>query len=102
MEAFQAETVRRPERKVVEPNEPVDAEASIAVVPRDAADEPAQQPAARILDAEHTYAVHGRAEHERASPDPVVERLEERLREPVDRQVEEAARAATPGVRPDE
>jgi hypothetical protein len=102
VEAFQAETVRCPKRKVVEPNEPVDAEAGTAIVPRGAADEPAQQPAARILDAEDTGAVHGRAEHERASPDPVVERLEERLREPVDRQVEEAARATTPGVRPDE
>jgi hypothetical protein len=85
VEAFQAETVRRPERQVVEPNEPVDAEAGIAVIPRSAAREPAQEPAARVLDSEDTDAVHGRAKHERTAPDPIVHRLEERLREPIHR-----------------
>ena len=68
MQTFEREAVRGPERQVVEPHEPVDAEPRAAVIPRDVADQPAQEPAARVLDSEGAGAVHRGAEHERVLP----------------------------------
>ena len=97
VEAFQAETIRGPEWEVVETDKPVDAEAGAVIVPGDAAGEPAEEPAAGELDAKDAGAVHRRTERQRPLPDPVVHRLEERLREAVDRHVEEAG-TTTPRV----
>ena len=68
MQTFKAETVRRPQREVVDPNEPVDAKAGAAVVPRDVADKPTEKPAARVLDTEDAGAVERGAERERTLP----------------------------------
>jgi hypothetical protein len=96
VEAFEAEPERSPEREVVEPDEPVDGEALIAVVPRRGADKASQQSAAAVLDSKDAGAVHRAAHRDTTVPEPIVHRLEERLREPVDRHVQETARTTSP------
>ena len=102
MEALEGQPVRGPEGQVVEPDEAVDAETRVAVVPGDRAGQPTERPAARVLDAEDPDGVRRRASDDRAMPKHVVHGLEEGLREPVHGHVEEAARTAPPGVRADE
>jgi hypothetical protein len=96
VEALEAEPERGPEREVVEANEPVDGEAGIAVVPWRGTDEASQEPAAGVLDGEDARAVQHAANRGTTVPDPIVHRLEERLREPVDRHIEKAARTTPP------
>jgi hypothetical protein len=74
---WRAKTKRSPQCEVVEPDEPTDAKAGVAVVPRDVADEPAEKPAARVLDSEDAGAVEGGAKREGTLPEPVMRRLEE-------------------------
>jgi hypothetical protein len=102
VEVFETKAERSPQREVVEADETVDAEAGAIVVPRHVADEPAEDVATDILDAEDPDRIDRRAERQRTMSDPVVHRLEERLREPVNGHVEEAARTAASGVREDE
>jgi hypothetical protein len=102
VQTFEAESVRGPEREVVEPDEPVDAKTGAAVVPRGVADEFAEKPAARVLDTEDACAVERGAERQWTLPNPVMYGLEERLRKAVDGHVQEAARAAPPRVNADE
>ncbi len=102
MEKFKAKAERSPQREVVDPDEPVDARAGAAVVPRDVADEPAEKPAAGVLETEDAGAVERGAEREGTLPEPLMRRLEEHFREPGDGHVQEAARAATAGVGEDE
>lgn len=77
VEDFKAKTERSPQWEVVDPDEPIDAKAGASVVPRDVADEPAEKPAAPVLDSEDAGAVERGAEHERTLPEPVMRRLEE-------------------------
>lgn len=94
VQALETKAERCPQREVVDADEPVDAEASIAVVPRHVADEPAEEEAAGVFGAEDAGPVHRRAKGERTVSDSVMHRLEERLGEPVDKHVQEAAWAA--------
>lgn len=98
---LEAEPECGPHREVVQPNEPVDPQARPAVVPRGGAKEPPEEAAACVLDAEGADAVGHGAKRERPMPNAVVKRLEQRLREPVHGNVQEAARAASPRVQPD-
>jgi len=102
VQTFKAETVRRPQREVVDPNEPLDAKAGMSVVPRDVADEPTEKPAARVLDTDDAGAVERGAERDRTLSEPVMHRLEEQFREPIDGHIQEAARAAPAGAGEDE
>ncbi len=95
MQTFEPDSVRGPEREVVEPDEPVDAKAGAAVVPREVPHEPAEKPTARVLDPEDAGTVERGAERDGALPNPVMYGLEERLREPVDGHVQETARSAS-------
>ena len=102
MQALEGEPVRAPQREVVEPDERVDREARVGVVPRRRAEESTQRPAARVLDDQDPGAVGGASLDRAPVPQTIVQRLEERLREPVDRHVEEAARSTPTGTRRDE
>ena len=102
MKTFEAEPVRGPEREVVEPDEPIDRTAGVAVIPGGVAGEPAKNPPARVLDSEDADAVESSTKREGTLPNPVVYRLEERLREPVHGHVQQAARASLLCVSGDE
>lgn len=99
MQSFEAETVRGPQRQVVEAHEPVDPKPGAAIIPGDVTDQPPEKPAARVLDSEDAGAVQSGALRQRTLSDSVMHGLEEWLRKPIDGHVEEGARAPPPRVR---
>jgi len=98
VDALEAEPEGSPEREVVEPDQPVDREAGASVVPGRPPEEPAKQPAAHVLDAEDPDSVRGGTDGDRPVPKTIVHRLEQRLREAVDGDVEGVARTPPTGV----
>lgn len=103
MEVFKAKAEDRPEWHVVEPDQSAtDPESCLAVVPGGRAEETAEEVAARVLDTEGADSIHRSAERSWPMPQPVVYGLEQRLREPVERDVQETARAPPARVQPDE
>ena len=102
VDALETEAEGSPERQVVEPDEPVDAEPRIAVVPGRRAEEPAEDAAARVLDAEDADPVDGGTHCRSTVPHPIVHGLEQRLRQSVHGDVHETARTSPARVQPDE
>lgn len=102
VQALEAEAEGSPEREVVEPDEPADPKPRLAVVPRGRSEDAAEDAATRVLDTEDADSVDRRPVRKRSVPYPVVHGLEQRLREPVDGDVQKVARAQPARVRPDE
>ena len=102
VESLESEAVGSPERVVIEPRQTMDAEPGTAVVPGGTAEESAEKSATRVLGGQDSGSVERAARQDRLRTKTIVERLEERLCETVDGDVQQAARPAASGVGPDE
>ena len=103
MQPLEPETEDRPERQVVEANEPTpETDAALAVVPGSRAEQSAKDAAGRVLDAQDPRAVGRGPDDDRPAAQPVVQRLEERQRQAVHEDVQRMTRPPPPRVQPDE
>ena len=103
MQPLEPEAEDRPERQVVEANEPTpDAHATLAVVPGGRTEQDAKQAAGRVLDAQDPRAVGRGPCDDWPAAQPVVQRLEERQRQAVHEDVQRVTRPPPPLVQPDE
>ncbi len=103
MQAFEAEAEDPPDWQVVEPGEPAsDPESCLAVVPREPSRGDRGGGGRSRTRRRGCQFRRPRPEREWAMPHPIVQRFEQRLRKPIHRDVQEAARASPARAQPDE